>query len=143
METYCKPDKGLGLLCGSITSWVCALILQAYFVAQGDGQSAIGVTEFFLVVILPLYIIFALPIALILCFTFGGVTWYIFEALRLTQRRHAILGGAIVGAFMALALFYLNENDSDGLFPLTLYVIIIGALTGYVTHYIGYRYYAD
>jgi len=130
VENEFIPRKFVGLTCGTFTAWLSLVLLQ-FLSMTITGAS----TEFFFKVLLPLNLIFGLPIAIIVCFTFGSITWYICEALHLTKLRHAILGGAIIGIALTGIFYLLNEGIAHIYLGIP---VILGVLASCVTHVVGY-----
>lgn len=136
-----KPNKALGLTCGTLMAWLSTMVFYAIVTANIETTSDLAsFAEFLLVVMLPLHFIFGLPLAVIICFTFGGLAWYICEALHLTKMRHALFGGAVVGLTLG-GLLWAMDRSSGSVETLTYFAVpmIIGSLSAFVTHRYGYK----
>jgi len=139
MDIKAKPRKLLGLTCGTLTAWFCVLVFHLF--SAGISNDIISTIKFFFTVLIWWYVIIGLPIAFIVCLTFGGLTWYIFEALRRTKLRHAIVGGAVVGAIFGIWLILMSRDTTEVTIIITYMLppILIGMASGFVTHYFGYK----
>ena len=140
MDIDDKPNKFLGLSCGTFVAWLAVpLIHFASLLFEPNSTDIIGGLQFLGLVMLPLYVMFGLPIAAIICFTFGGIAWYIFEALNMVKMRHALIGGAAVGTIIS-GWIYLMERETTAPTELGYLAvpILIGIVSSAVTHYFGY-----
>lgn len=140
MENTFKPRKGCGLTLGFLTGWVGVFIVDScgnLFLKTDGGMNFVDFNFGFL---LPAYIFIGLPIALTLGLILGHAIWALFEIKNLTQIRHAMLGGGIVGALLGGTNFYLTFSYTNILHNLAdlASTIVIGILAGWVTHKVGY-----
>jgi len=91
MDSDKKPNKLLGLSCGTFTAWIAVpLIHLVSILFDPNSTDVIGGLQFLGLVMLPLYVMFGLPIAVILFFTIGGSAWYICEALNMVHSPYRI-----------------------------------------------------
>jgi len=141
MDSEKKPNKLLGLSCGTFTAWIAVpLIHLVSILFDPNSTDVIGGLQFLGLVMLPLYVMFGLPIAVILFFTIGGSAWYICEALNMVKMRHAIIGGVAVGVTIS-GWIHVMERETTApteLGYLTL-PILIGIVSATATHHFGYR----
>jgi len=142
MEKRIAPRKVVGLTWGTVTAWFGVfLFYMCSTMSIESTQDAVNAIEFFFLFLITWYLAFGLPIAFIICFTFGGLAWYIFEAFHLTKMRHALLGGGIVGAILGVLTIFMSYgiNDFKTVITHVASPILIGILSGFVTHYFGYK----